>query len=161
MNSSFVRPGDAMIATWPCKRVTRSGRNYVSLARSALATANWSEVYANPCVPREGEISPFWRVISFRRSMRINHRSQTGLIIPRGGWEDLLWWKWTVQGRCFIQREEEGEEAGYNLIPPSNAIRPRFLLDIISAWTNRYTLASWALSNLYINVEWILFFLNQ
>lgn len=128
MNSSFVRPGDAMIATWPCKRVTRSGRNYVSLARSALATANWSEVYANPCVPREGEISPFWRVISFRRSMRINHRSQTGLIIPRGGWEDLLWWKWTVQGRCFIQREEEGEEAGYNLIPR----RTRFGLDFFS-----------------------------
>lgn len=26
-----------------------------------------------PSVPREGEISPFWRVISFQRSMRINH----------------------------------------------------------------------------------------
>lgn len=41
-----------------------------------------------------------------------------------------------VQGRCFTQREEEEEEAGYNLIP----CRMRFGLDffdIISASTNR------------------------
>lgn len=92
-----------------------------------------------PSVPREGEISPFWRVISFQRSMRINHGLER-LIIPGrgGGREDLLWWKWMVQGRCFTQREEEEEEeeAGYNLIPR----RMRFGLDffdIISASTNR------------------------
>lgn len=95
--------------------------------------------FTQTSVPREGEISPFWRVISFQRSMRINHGLER-LIIPGrgGGREDLLWWKWMVQGRCFTQREEEEEEeeAGYNLIPR----RMRFGLDffdIISASTNR------------------------
>lgn len=97
------------------------------------------------CPTRGGEISPFCRVISFHRSMRINHgfKPRFDNSVLGGGGEGRFTPMDNTGGDVLVQGEEE-EEPGYNLIPGLD------FFDIISAWINRL-LSQVKLYRIYIN----------
>lgn len=98
------------------------------------------------CPTRGGEISPFCRVISFHRSMRINHGFKPRFdnsVLGGGGGEGRFTPMDSTGGDVLVQGEEE-EEPGYNLIPGLD------FFDIISAWINRL-LSQVKLYRIYIN----------